>query len=96
MKHTAEPFKRSAEISKHSVELLKSLDKIKSSAEGLKSSVACLCYNSAHAVLIGHGAALFLFELNVAVLYMKVKFISLYLHMNLNRQQNLLHVLIFF
>ena len=56
LKHVAEPLKCSAKLFKHLAKLLKySADLLKNSLDILKSLAKCLCYNTAHAVLISHG-----------------------------------------
>ena len=56
LKHVAEPLKCSTKLFKHLAKLLKySADLLKNSLDILKSLAKRLCYNTAHAVLIGHG-----------------------------------------
>ena len=55
-KHATESLKRSAELLKHAAKLLRVEEKTKSLADSLKSSTECLCYNTAHAALVSHGA----------------------------------------
>ena len=55
-KHATESLKRSIKLLRHAAKLLRAEEKTKSLGDNLKNSAECLCYNTAHAVPVSHGA----------------------------------------